>query len=275
MPIKSKKTKFTRLKSFSAKKRLTILAFALVFGGIGSYFLITSFALTSQGTYTNWFWNPPSIGFGSLQHELLIEDVTPGASYFWSHQFKFVNGDGGYMGLQSNGNRVNGTKGKTAIFSIFSAGIEGSKASCVVQQSGFDGYNTSGTSCRIPYEWVLGRKYKIRTAQFGRDADGSWWIASVTDETTGIETYIAKIKTPPAWKGLSNWSTMWTEYFGPKLSSCSNLPYSRVRFYRPSANNGTVVPASHSNKLTTTADCKTSSVNDSIGGFTVQVMGNR
>ena len=68
---------------------------------------------------------------------------------------------------------------------------------------------------------------------------------------------------------------MWTEYFGTKPTSCDLLPYSQVRFGTPSANNGASAPISHSNVLSSTADCKTSWASDtSNASGTIQIMGN-
>lgn len=264
-----------KLRSISRSRKIGLIVFAILFAGIGGYFLFKSFALTVQGTYTNWFWNPPSEGFNTVEHGLTVEAVTPDAPFFWSHQFKLINGDGGYIGLQSNGSRVDGTRGKTVVFSIFNAGIEGSPANhCKVEQKGFDGYaGSSGTSCRIAYDWQTNHKYNLRVAIYSRESTGNWWIASVEDTTTGEKTWIAKIKVPATWKGLGSWSSMWTEFFGVKPATCELLPYSRVRFYAPVANNGTVQPTSKSNYMPSGTDCPTSSITNFTGG-SVQQFGN-
>jgi len=249
-----------------------IISIVILVAILGGLWVFKSRAATPQGTYTNWNWNAPAEGYNSFEHNLLIEKVTPDATYFWSHQFQIVGGDGGYIGLQSHGSRVNGTVGKTAIFSIFSSGIAGTAGSCIVQQAGFDGYNTSGTSCRVPFEWVEGRTYKLRVAYMSTDSTGKWWGGWVTDTSTGVETFIAQIKVPTTWKGLGAWSVMWTEYFGVQPATCDQLPYSKVRFYTPKAN-GSILPASTSNFLSTSSTCTNSAITNFTGG-TIQEMGN-
>lgn len=256
--------------NFFGKKLLVVLI--LLIAVVGGFWVFKSQAATPQGTYTNWSWSAPAEGYNSFEHNLLIEKVTPDSTYFWSHQFQMVGGDGGYIGLQSHGSRVNGTVGKTAIFSIFSSGIAGTAGSCIVQQAGFDGYNTSGTSCRVPFEWVEGRTYKLRVAYMSSDSTGKRWGGWVTDTSTGVETFIAQIKVPTTWKGLGAWSVMWTEYFGVQPATCDQLPYSRVRFYTPKAN-GSIVPASMSNFLSTSSTCTNSAITNFTGG-TIQEMGN-
>ncbi len=57
-------------------------------------------------------------------------DPGPNATYFWAHQFGLVGGEGGYLGLQTKGNRADGSLGKLAIFSLWDAtGSDG--AGCV------------------------------------------------------------------------------------------------------------------------------------------------
>lgn len=274
----SKKSKIHKLSknlmtAIRQNKKLTLIAvFVLLFGAIGSYMLFSTRAEVPQGTYTNWDWNAPSDGYTSLQHSLTVEAVTPNAPFFWSHQFGFVNGDGGYIGLQSSGSRVNGTQGKTAIFSVFGAAIDATAGSCVMEQGGFDGGTGSGTSCRVPYEWEVGRSYTMRTAKTGADSGGTWWTGWVKDNASGVETKIAEIKVPATWKGHGSWSVMWTEFFGASVPSCDLIPYSRVRFTKPIANNGSATPSSMSNYLNDRITCPSSITNVSNG--VVQTNGN-
>ena len=198
-----------------------------------------------QGTYTEWRW-PPSTsfartllaGYRSFEH-VLIPEVDPGpeSMYFWAHQFRLIGGEGGYLGLQTKGNRADGSLGKMAIFSIWDA----------VEAAGpgttrFSGEG-EGWSCRIPYLWQPGRAYALKVSSIG----GNWWEAKVRDEATGIISQIGGIRVPERWRLLDSWSIMWTEYYGPPLDRCSDLAYSSVIFGTPLANDGEVKPAgSHS-----------------------------
>lgn len=250
-----------------------ILFFMATFALVGVLVVYRSFAATPQGTYSNWFWSPPTSGFSNVRHTLTIEKVSENATYFWSHQYKFVGGDGGYIGLQSGGSRVDGTKGKTAVFSVFNAGIAGTSGGCTVQQAGFDGGTGSGTSCRIAYDWIVGRTYTLKVQKGTIDSKGIWWVGTVVDMTTNIATEIGRYEVPLTWKGLGDWSVMWTEYFGVRPPTCEALPYSRVRFSQPTAEDGAIVPTSSNSYLTETADCKNSKVT-SVGTDVIQEMGN-
>jgi len=200
---------------------------------------------TPSGTYTEWRW-PPSTsfartlqaGYTSFEHVVLPEvDPGPDSTYFWAHQFRFIGGEGGYLGLQTKGNRADGSLGKMAIFSIWDA-VEAEGPGTVP----FAGEGT-GWSCRIPYPWEPGRAYGMRVFTPG----GGWWAAAVRDETTGVIEDLGGIRVPGHWRNLDSWSVMWTEYYGPPLDNCRDLAHSRVVFGTPTADKGEVRPAgSHS-----------------------------
>ena len=196
-------------------------------------------------TYTEWRW-PPSTsfartlkaGYKSFEHTLTPEvDPGPDSTYFWAHQFRMIAGEGGYIGLQTKGNRADGSLGKMAILSIWDA-LEAEGPGTVR----FSGEGT-GWSCRIPYLWEAGRTYGLRVFTVG----GGWWGGAVRDEATGKVDEIGGIRVPGHWRNLDSWSVMWTEYYGPAMNSCSDLAHSSVVFGAPTAEGGEVKTAgSHS-----------------------------
>jgi len=189
---------------------------------------LSSRPVRPRGTYTEWFWPPApgGRGFDAFEHVLTPEtDPGPRSSYFWAHQFQLENGEGGYLGLQTRGDRGDGTWEKIAIFSIWEAlEADGPAPFC------FTGEGV-GWSCHIPYPWVAGRAYRLRVATDG----AGWWVASAADDLTGHVSPIGRIKVPDACGGLGRWSVMWTEYYGPSVSRCSDLPCARVVFGTPTA----------------------------------------
>lgn len=221
-----------------------------------------------RGTYTEWRW-PPSTsfartllaGYNSFEHVLVPEvDPGPDSTYYWAHQFRLIGGEGGYLGLQTKGNRVDGSLGKMAIFSIWNA-LEAAGAGT----THFSGEG-EGWSCRIPYMWEPGRAYGLKVSAIG----GGWWEAKVRDESTGVISLIGGIRVPEHWRNLDSWSVMWTEYYGPPLDSCSELAYSSVLFGTPLANDGEVKPAgSHSHLGDGT--CETSDVQTVADGVRHQM----
>ncbi|MDQ4068008.1 MAG: hypothetical protein M3203_00780 [Actinomycetota bacterium] len=219
-------------------------------------------------TYTEWRW-PPSTsyartlqaGYVSFEHVLVPEvDPGPDATYFWAHQFRLIGGAGGYIGLQTRGNRADGSLGKLAILSIWDA--EEAEGPGTVRFTG----EGEGWSCRIPYEWQAGRAYGLKVYTPG----GGWWAAKVRDEATGEISELGGIRVPHPWRNLDSWSIMWTEYYGPPLTSCRDLGYTSVVFGTPRANDGEVKPAgSHSHLGDGT--CETSAIEHLADGVRHQM----
>lgn len=178
--------------------------------------------LHPRGTYTDWWWE--SASFSRVEH-VLTPEIDPGAdtTYFWAQQFRTETGEGGYIGLQTKGNRADGSLGKMAIFSFWDTlAAEGPG----VVRFGGEG---EGWSCRIPFYWEAGRAYRLGVGVVDEDADTIVWGASVDGQEFG------RILAPARWGRLGHWSVMWTEYYGGPLARCEDLPYSRVTFATPVA----------------------------------------
>ena len=188
-------------------------------------------------------------GWSSFEHALTPEiDPGPDSTYFWAHQFRLERGEGGYIGLQTKGNRADGSLGKIAIFSLWDAtGGEGPGA---VRFSG----EGSGWSTRIPYLWEAGRTYRLRLQAGEVTSEGAWWSASVADAEGGDEQVIGRLRAAPGWGRLGAWSVMWTEYYGPPLSSCADLAHVRATFGTPRADGGVVPARRHSHLSEGTCD---------------------
>lgn len=188
--------------------------------------------LRPRGTYTDWFW--PGKGYTAVEHDLVAEiDPGPQTHYFWAHQFRTEAGEGGYIGLQTWGNRADGSLGKMAIFSFWDT-IDAEGPGVV--RFGGEG---EGWSCRIPFFWEPGRPYRLRVEAVDETPVAVTWAASVDGDEFG------RIRAPAAWGRLGAWSVMWTEYYGGPLSRCEDLPYSKVLFTVPSADGSARPHRSH------------------------------
>lgn len=208
-------------------------------------------APSPQGTYTDHVW--PG-GHYNVDSFLTVEASSPG--YFWAHQFSLKDASGGYVGLQDDGYFFDGTRGKLAIFSIWNAGAA-SGPSCQAFSNEGQGY-----SCRIPYAWTPGHKYRLRVWATSSAASGRWWSAWVMDLSTGEESFIGQILAGgTGW--LDTWSVNFTEYFGPALTSCAAQPYARARWSEPGADNATVNPKSSTSRVSTSAGCANGAVSSS------------
>lgn len=179
-------------------------------------------------------------------------DPSP-VGYFWSHQVGLVGGEGGYLGLQTEGWEPTG---KIAIFSVWGA-IDADGPEYAAPFSG----EGTGMTVRIRHEWAPGRRESLALRAEG---DG-WWRAEVGDHLVG------RVRVDPTWGGLGSTSIMWTERYAPPLRACADLGHSVAWFGTPTAKGG-VTPLGHHNFLAEHRGCPGSSVYDSRDGV-IQVMG--
>lgn len=182
------------------------------------------------------------------QSYILCIDVEPdfNAAYYWAQQFWFYGGngnEGGYFGIQSCGSIHNSTQ-KIAIFSIWRS-LRAEK-SCVINSSAEPfNHEGSGFSCKIPFPWEEGRKYKLTI----RKLSLACWEASITDLAAGAEYSIGNITIPEEWGNLKPDGHFFIEYFRP-IDSCEDLPYAKATYNRPvMANSAEVYPVHHNSKV--------------------------
>jgi peptidoglycan hydrolase-like protein with peptidoglycan-binding domain len=222
-----------------------------------------SAAVRPNGTYSNWTWPASGTGYYNFDLNLTVLNTTSGSHYFWSHQFWFRGGEAGYLGLQT-GSAPNNTK--IALFSVWGAnGAEGPRCGRFVE-------GDPGWTCRLdPYNWVLGRSYRLRIWAAGADSQGEWWGAWVRDSVTGVDSYVGRIRVPTSW-GLLDDSVAWTENFGPLPGTCSGFPWAKAQFNYPTANAGAVRISSHSHSFGG-GDCPSYSRILHVPGADVQEMG--
>ena len=179
-------------------------------------------------------WDSPILPDGHYNSDVNLtidEKPSNGSYYYWSKTFYFVDGEVGYIGLQSNGYmQSEGWVGKMAIFSIWNAvdSQAGENAIC----GKFSGEG-EGLSCRMKYNWQIGHNYRLRIWKI----DESWWGAFIMDATTGNEVYLGQIKVSSSWKGLTNDFVLFSEYFMP-VDSCDTIPHAKVTFSQAAADNG-------------------------------------
>lgn len=217
-------------------KRLIVLIVTVLATVIGSSRPAVA-GVTIQGTYSDF--NFPGQGYFNIDTPLFpSNDPTAGPgqvnpAYFYSSQFSFTGGPGGYIGIQKDVN------GKRAIFSIW-----GANAACCSTEPGaicrpFGGEG-EGYQTMIPFNWVAGHSYRTRVWTVSKDNAGEWWLGALIDDTARFEKIIGTIRVPHGRGWLGSWMVTWTEFYGPQAASCKELPLSVVFFGRPSANAGAV-----------------------------------
>ena len=175
------------------------------------------------------FWNfNGNSGFWNIDQQVRVNRKAHHT--YWAMQWGFTAtpNEGGYMGLQTDGIRFNGTRGDTAIFSLWNA--TGARGSC-----GPFGGEGSGISCRVPYTISTGVYYRYRVWRLESDsAGGQWWGAWIMNMSTGVDTQIGAIRVSGI-KTLTTTPLNFSEYWGDAVA-CTNVPISSTDFTQPAAN---------------------------------------
>ncbi|MFF1925410.1 ricin-type beta-trefoil lectin domain protein [Streptomyces sp. NPDC058221] len=187
----------------------------------------------TPGTYTNYSFSGAPKLTDVTWSTTVLHDPGYRANIFWSHQFGFDQGNGAYIGMQSNG----GSK-RTLLFSVWDVS-EATAGSAGSWCQGFGGEG-EGMSCRMNLDWTAGHRYTFKVAAEG---DG-WFGATVADTSTGASYKLGSIRTPATAISPSG-MVDWTEYFewnNPR-ANCYDQPFSDARFGVPTGNGGTVTGA--------------------------------
>ena len=173
--------------------------------------------------YANWNFatNP-----GADEVEQVVHVSTSAPASFWAQDWTWAGSDdGGYLGLQRDGSRFDGTTGDTAIFSLWNATAASGKM-CGT----FDGEG-NGYSCRLAYPLHTSHQYRYRVVRGAADSSGRWWSASIEDLSTKVVSTLGSIQvaTSDDWiGGVQNF----TEYFGNAVA-CNAVPKSVVVWAEP------------------------------------------
>jgi Domain of unknown function (DUF3472) len=174
------------------------------------------------------FWNfGDASGFWNIDQRVQITQKAP--SSYWAMLWGFTStpNEGGYMGLQTDGSRLDGSQGDTAILSLWNANAA-SGSNCGT----FSGEG-SGYSCRLAYAIYPQTDYRFRIWRLNADAEGQWWAAWIQRMQTGVDTYIGSIRVT-ANKTLMTPSANFSEYYGNQVP-CNAVPQSIAYFTQPAA----------------------------------------
>lgn len=180
----------------------------------------------NANAYASWDFSGEG-GYWNIDQSL---NVARKARYsFWANTWFWTGSDsGGYIGLQTDGQRFDGTTGDTAIFSLWN-GTAAAGPSC-----GTFGGEGTGFSCRLAFPIRSDRWYRLRVWRVDSDEQGQWWGAWIKDKETGEDHYIGQIRVAPELT-LMGPSRNFSEYFGPAVA-CDSVPLSVANWTRPTGN---------------------------------------
>jgi len=180
----------------------------------------------NANVYAFWTYDTEN-GFRDVAQSVKIRRKAP--TTFWAQYWRWNGADvGGYVGLQTDGNRFDGTTGDTAIFSLLDAdAAEG--PGCGTFAGEGEGY-----SCRLALPIRTKRTYKFRVIRADATEQGQWWKASVRDVTEGKTYPIGRVRVAKTFT-LMGHPMNFSEYFGPAVE-CDSVPVSVALWGSPVAN---------------------------------------
>lgn len=228
--------------------------------------------ITNPTHFDDTYWTWPSTPGGFTEMDTDITPVTDGSpdGYYFSAYYWFTgdySATGGYLGLQTEGNNPTG---KIVIFSIWGA-----------TSSYGPGYNTSGNeggvyyTSRITYPWVINHTYDLRLSLMNQASGNNTWTATVTDQTTNIQSLVGNIVVPSSRGNLYDVSGTFHERYSGATASCSDLLESEVEFTNLAADNGAVSPSSHSNVGPSNSACSNYFATQDIQGGVESIIGGQ
>ncbi len=148
-------------------------------------------------------------------------------AYYWAFYTFFTHAGNNpfYFGLQPLGEY-----GKTAIFSVFGDGTSGGADDQYCKPGADTG---AGTSCHIPYEWMVGNDYDFMVTMAKTDDGGTTWKGHVYDVKSKETTLIGTI-TVPSSTGIEGGPVVaFDEYFAWASHPCPTQPFSEILFFTP------------------------------------------
>lgn len=164
----------------------------------------------------------PKSGFNRITFPLNIEKSPEARGYYYAMQYRFINGNSGYIGLQPR-DKDSGL----AIFSVFGSGVKPIAPHCTGSADGGE-----GSSCSKEINLVFGHKYNLTVK---RDAHNhKVWRGYVEDTVTGEVNEIGAWQPKDGSQGVKDSEGGFVEYF-PQINSCLKLPYTKSYFGAPIA----------------------------------------
>ncbi len=218
--------------TLASSKSALIARTARVSALVALWLVATLVATTSaHAAYAGWQFQGPGDGFVNIDQVIVVQVKAP--TTFFAEQFGFTGtSSNGYIGLQTDGGRLDGSIGETAIFSLWdaTAAAPGPGARCQTFTGEGEGY-----SCRLAYPFVTGTPYQLRVWRLEADRSGQWWGGWVTDLSTNWQSYLGKIRVPHRSRPLIGGPLNFIEYFGPGVANCGRVPRSTAYFTQPAA----------------------------------------
>jgi hypothetical protein len=201
-----------------------------------SLLVALQFNSTAHANYADYFFKEQGPFWNFDIYITWEHDVSSSTGIYPAFTFGFQNGQGGYMGTQSDSN------GKHALFSIWDESDDSITALPASTNCNRFGHEGSGTSCFMDYPWIAGREYLLRIWVLNSDNDGQFWGGWIKDTVTQQETNIGVIylRNSKGYLGyglLTRSSVFLERYVSDPAGGCTSQPAAKLVWRGPYANN--------------------------------------
>ena len=199
----------------------------------------------AYATYANYSFVEPGPFYNLDNYVKWDHNVPSSTGVYAAFNFAFQNGQGGYIGTQSDSN------GKHAIFSIWDD-VDGSMSALGIS-SNCDRFGGEGVGarCLIDYPWIAGREYLMRIWVLAKVNDTEQWLGVIKDTVTQVETTIGVISLRNSkgylgygWLTKTRISVFLERYVSDPAGGCASQPDAKVTWRGPYANNNSATAIS-------------------------------
>lgn len=230
----------------------------------------------STETSTDWTWSAPA---NSMRFKLMIEQsieregAVATAGYYWEHQFSFVQGVAGILGLQAEGvyqeepPDSEGDITKMAVFWLSGPPLDAELGEIDFPNARVAPQAAAGANwltIHARFDWQVCHVYEMRFAPHETLEDGSvWYGAWIADLTDATDVFLGRMLLP-ADPGLlapfSITNTSPIDYFTPL--ACGAIQHVSAVFGAPSAVDTEPVGVVRRNRFDEAARCGSSRFTD-------------
>ncbi|HLV64279.1 MAG TPA: hypothetical protein VKY73_00635 [Polyangiaceae bacterium] len=229
---------------------------------------------------TDWTW-PSSVA--SMEWELMVEREieralpnVPEAGYYWTHQFSFEGGVGGYLGIQAEGGYQEVPPGseifftKMAVFWLSGPPLDAELGDIAYPDARIAPISAAGVSyltIHARFEWQACHVYRFRIAPESTASTGVWYGAWIEDVTDGVETFLGRMLLPADTGLLAPFSISRTQPINRwEPSACGQRQPGSAVFGTPRSVEDGVTPIFHTNRFVAPLRCTISQFTEFPGG---------
>lgn len=240
---------------------------------------------TSPGvteTATDWIWPEPVT---SMKWELMVEREVvrptptspPTSGYYYAHQFSFLEGVAGFLGIQAEGgyqldppsSPVEFTK--IAVFWLSGPPIAGELGDIPYPDARVAPATAAGVNfltIHARFDWQACRVYRFRVGPHATEPDGSiWYAAFIEDTSTGVEIMLGRMLLPADVGSFSPLSISRAIPINFEPITCSALAQASVVFGPPTTEDGELRAEFSANRFVDPGRCTASRFTPFPGGI--------